>query len=97
MTVSSRSPGVIELSGRCGVEDAELLQRFLLAAPRCTVEWTGCEYVHAAVLQVLLAARPPVRGVPSSAFLGSHVARLLGVLPLTRPATAAEPNAQGGT
>ena len=40
MTVRVTTDGVIELSGRCGVEDAEVLQRHLLAAPRSTVEWS---------------------------------------------------------
>ena len=77
MTVAVRDDGVIELTGRCGVDDAEALQRHLLAAPKSTVEWTTCEQLHAAVLQVLLVATPRILGVPSSPFLSAHVAPLV--------------------
>ena len=77
MTVAVRDDGVIELAGRCGVDDAEALQRHLLAAPESTVEWTTCEQLHAAVLQVLLVAKPRIQGVPSSPFLSAHVAPLV--------------------
>ena len=69
MTVRVTPNGVIELSGRCGVEDAEALQRHLLAAPRSAVEWSACEHLHSAVIQVLLAGKPRIRGSPSNAFL----------------------------
>jgi hypothetical protein len=77
MTVAVRKDGVIELAGRCGVDEAEALQRHLLTAPGSTIEWSACEQLHAAVLQVLLAAKPRIQGVPSSPFLSAHVARLL--------------------
>jgi len=77
MTVRLTAEGTIELSGRCGVEDAEVLQRHLLAAPRSTVEWSTCEHLHSAVVQVLLAGKPLVRGSPLNAFLRAHVAPLL--------------------
>jgi hypothetical protein len=77
MTVVASSAGVIELSGQCGVEDAEALQRELLAAPAAPISWDNCRHLHAAVLQVLLAAKPLVQGAPSSPFLKAHVAPLL--------------------
>jgi hypothetical protein len=77
MTVTVRQDGVIELSGRCGVEDAEALQRHILVAGGSAIEWADCEQLHAAVLQVLLAAKPRLQGVPSSSFLAIHVAPLL--------------------
>jgi hypothetical protein len=77
VTVSVRPGGVIELTGICGIDDAETLQRHLLAAPRSAIEWGACEHLHAAVLQVLLAAKPPIEGLPSSSFLRVHVAPLL--------------------
>jgi hypothetical protein len=77
MTVGTRSGGFIELSGHCGVEDAEILQRHLLAAPGAEINWDTCQHLHAAVLQVLLVARPLVQGVPASPFLRKHVAPLL--------------------
>jgi hypothetical protein len=77
MTVRVTAEGSIELHGRCGVEDAEVLQRHLLAAPRSTVEWSGCEELHSAVIQVLLAGKPHLRGSPSNAFLKAHIAPLV--------------------
>jgi hypothetical protein len=77
MTVTVRHDGRIELSGRCGIDDAEVLQRHLLVAPESTIEWGACEQLHGAVLQVLLAARPLIQGQPSSSFLRAHVAPLL--------------------
>lgn len=81
MTVMATADGTIELSGHCGVEDAEVLQRHLLAAPRSAVEWRACEQLHSAVIQVLLVAKPRIRGLPPNAFLGAHVAPLLGYSP----------------
>ncbi len=77
MTVRVTAEGAIELHGRCSVEDAEVLQRHLLAAPRSTVEWSDCEELHSAVIQVLLAVKPRVRGSPSNAFLKAHIAPLV--------------------
>jgi len=77
MTVRSTMDGTIELAGRCGVEDAEALQGFLLEAPRSAVEWSGCQQLHSAVLQVLLIGKPSVIGTPPNTFLRTHVAPLL--------------------
>ncbi len=78
MTVRVTAEGAIELAGRCGVEDAEVLQRHLLAAPRSTVEWSTCEHLHSAVIQVLLVGKPRIRGAsPSNAFLRAHVVPLI--------------------
>jgi hypothetical protein len=77
MSVHIRSEGVIELSGPCGVEDAEVLQQHLLAMPGATVEWSECEHLHSAVVQVLLAGAPHVRGAPKNEFLTTHIAPIL--------------------
>lgn len=77
MSVRVTEQGLIELSGPCGADDAEVLQRCLLTAQGSTVEWSECEQIHAAVLQVLLAAKPAVTGSPKNAFLRAHVAPLL--------------------
>lgn len=77
MTVKRKKRGGIELAGRCGVEDAEILQRHLLADPKATVQWARCEYLHSAVVQVLLVSRAPLRGTPDNAFLRDHLAPAL--------------------
>jgi hypothetical protein len=78
MSVRVSDAGVVELYGRCGVEDAEALQRHLLAAPAATVEWSGCERLHASVLQILLVGGPRVEGQPTAEFLRKHVAPIIG-------------------
>jgi hypothetical protein len=77
MTVRVTAEGVIELVDRCDVEDAEVLQRHLLATPRSTVEWSTCQHLHSAVIQVLLVGKPRMRGAPSDAFLRGHIAPLV--------------------
>jgi hypothetical protein len=77
MTVQVKNASTIELIGRCGAEDAEVLQRHLLAAPGSTVEWAGCKYLHSAVIQVLLVGGPRVEGTPDDAFLTAHIAPIL--------------------
>jgi len=66
MSVHLKSQGVIELLGRCDPDDAEALQQHLLANPGATIEWSGCEHLHAAVVQVLLVGAPLVRGAPTA-------------------------------
>jgi STAS domain-containing protein len=79
MSVNLKSQGVIELRGRCSADDAEVLQQHLLAMPGdATVEWSHCEYLHSAVVQVLLAGEPLVRGTPKNKFLATHIAPILG-------------------
>jgi hypothetical protein len=61
--------GVLHLEGSCPVEEAEILLEFLLTNPGIPVAWSGCRHLHTAVLQVLMALRPPLQGVPDDAFL----------------------------
>jgi hypothetical protein len=77
VTVKRKKRGAIALAGRCGVEDAEVLQRHLLADPKAAVQWADCEYLHPAVVQVLLAGRVSLRGTPENAFLKVHLAPIL--------------------
>lgn len=63
MTVEARN-GVIRLSGRCPAEDAEPLLT-LLASGMVRVDLTGCECLHGAVLQLLMAAQPAIVGEPA--------------------------------
>ena len=77
MTVRANKQGVIELSGRCGADDAEVLQHLLLAMSGATVEWSDCEHLHSAVVQVLLVGAPPMHGAPKNAFLATQIAPIL--------------------
>jgi hypothetical protein len=77
MTVRLKNDGAIELAGRCGIEEAEVLQRHLLARPGSAIDWSGCEHLHSAVIQVLLVGKPRVRGLPTNTFLRRHIAPLV--------------------
>jgi hypothetical protein len=57
------------LEGQVGADDAETLQRWLLAQARPAVHLGKCEDVHAAVLQVLLALRPRIAAAPAEPWL----------------------------
>ena len=56
---------IVRLSGRCEAGDAEILLSALTdGADR--VDVTGCEHLHAAILQLLLASAVEVTGTPSA-------------------------------
>ncbi len=78
MSVERVDDTTIRLHGACPIEDAEPLLQCLLATPRAVVDWSGCDAAHTAVIQILLAARPMLRGPPRGAFLRDAVAPLLG-------------------
>jgi hypothetical protein len=60
--------GTIRLEGNCPVEDSEPLLQLLLENSPCPVDLGGCGRLHMAVVQVLLAARRSIVGVPGNAF-----------------------------
>lgn len=69
--------GIVHLEGDCPVEDAETLLEALLADAAAPVDWSGCETLHSAVLQVLMAVAPALRGTPADPFLRRWVAPAL--------------------
>jgi hypothetical protein len=62
VSVRRHDDGTIMLEGDCPVDDAEALLQLLQATPAAPVDWTGSRYLHTAVLQVILAARPTLLG-----------------------------------
>jgi len=60
---------VILLEEPSRVEDAEPLLGWLQSDRGRTVDLTHAEHLHAAVLQVLMALRPAIRGAAEDAFL----------------------------
>ena len=62
MTVRRDDTGTIRLEGGCPVEDAETLLRLLQEDAAAELDWTACSQLHTAVLQIVLAARPALRG-----------------------------------
>jgi hypothetical protein len=62
----------ILLEGRCRIEDAETLLQALQQSPNSIVDIRNAERLHTAVLQVLLAARRPIRGAWQHEFLARY-------------------------
>ena len=83
MTIRLDANGAILLEGACPSEDAEMLLRHLLENPAAEVDWRTCEGIHAAVVQVLLAAKPALIGPPISSRLEKWVQPLLTPSPTT--------------
>lgn len=63
----------IWLEGRCLVEDAETLHLALHDHPGWPVDVGHVERLHMAVVQVLLARRPALRGTLADPFLARYV------------------------
>jgi hypothetical protein len=62
VSVRRDESGTIWLEGPCPVEDAEPLLQMLQATPAAAVDWTRCDHLHTAVVQVILAAEPSLLG-----------------------------------
>jgi hypothetical protein len=59
----------IFLQGECPADEAEELLELVLAHPAAPIDWACCRSAHTAVVQVLLAAGRPLRGLPEDEFL----------------------------
>ena len=77
MTVRRAADGKIVLDGRCPVEDAEPLCQLLQATPDALCDWTRCSQLHTAVIQVIMAARPPLAGPCGDPWIEEWVVRQL--------------------
>jgi hypothetical protein len=71
MSVRSEGRQVI-LEGRCRIEDAQTLLRVLGQSPDCIVDIRKAETLHTAIVQILLAAGRPVRGIAGDGFLARY-------------------------
>ncbi len=65
------------------VEDAEGLLDWLLKQPRGKLDLSACEHVHAASLQVLMAAQPKITAWPKSAMLADWLTATLMEEPIS--------------
>ena len=83
MSVRRREDGVIVLEGACPVEDAEPLLQLLQDEPRSVCDWTGCNQLHTAVVQVLLMIRPPMSGPCGDPWFEQWMAPLIANRPQT--------------
>jgi hypothetical protein len=78
LTVVLHDASTIRLIGACPADDAETLLQLLLGNPAADIDWRGCERAHAAVIQVLLVAKRPLRGPPAGPLLERFVGPALG-------------------
>jgi hypothetical protein len=67
----------IFLEGRSSVEDAEILLLALQEQPDAAVSVEKVQKIHMAVLQILLALKPEIRGADASPFLSQNIFRSL--------------------
>jgi len=81
MTVRLSADGAIELDGICSIEDADTLQKHMLSTPRALVDWRTCTYAHTAVIQILMAFKPVLRGPPAGDSLRLLIDPLIKALP----------------
>jgi hypothetical protein len=63
------------LKGHVTVEDAEPLAQWVREHPRGALEMSECDSLHAAVVQVLLALRPPLKSPPRNPWLAAAMSR----------------------
>ena len=78
MTVTWRDD-VVYLEHQCRVEDAEPLFGLLQGKPGAAVDLTKAQHLHTAVIQVLLAFRPPIAGHAEETFIRCHIEPLLAL------------------
>jgi hypothetical protein len=71
----------IRLEGECRVEEAEPLLALLLEDRGREVDLGGAGPLHTAVVQVLLALGPRVRGVPEDGFITHWLLPVLAAKP----------------
>jgi hypothetical protein len=64
--------GTIVLEGRCRVEDAETLLSALQHSPCSVIDIQTADKLHTAVVQILLAANRPIRGIKRHELLARY-------------------------
>lgn len=72
------------LDGECAVEEAGDLAEWLIADATRGVDMAACSGLHTAVLQTLMALRPPVVAMPADSQWNAWLGRLLPPLPAAR-------------
>jgi len=68
---------VVRLTGNCRVEDAEPLLAMLQAQGQRSVDLSEARQLHTAVVQILLAIRPEIRGRSLDPFVRTWIEPLL--------------------
>jgi hypothetical protein len=65
------------LTGHCSIEEAEAVFAWLVKHPKCKLDLSGVQHLHAAVLQTMLVAANPVSKIPSDEFSAECVRQIL--------------------
>ena len=73
MSVRLDDQQVIRLEGLCPLDDVDPLLQLLLTHRDASIDWSGCDSVHTAVLQLLAICRRPIIGPPRDSFLARYV------------------------
>jgi len=60
--------------GKCTLHEAEPLHEWLKKTPQGKVDLAACQYMHTAILQVLLIAKPVMTASPEDAWLSACLA-----------------------
>jgi len=60
---------VAVFEGKCTLHEAEPLHAWLKKTPHGKIDISGCQYLHTAVLQVILVARPEMTAAPAHVWL----------------------------
>ena len=76
MTIRIESE-IIHVEGNSPVEDAEPILAALQDGPARSVDVSRAVRLHSASIQILLALRPPIIGLPSDSFQAHHLSELL--------------------
>jgi hypothetical protein len=76
MTIEFQT-NLVRMSAVVGVEDAETLLEWLQDKPNAKVDFSACEHLHPANIQVLLAGRVAVQAWPDDARLAGWLKSIL--------------------
>jgi hypothetical protein len=68
-------------SGAITVEEADGLLAWLAAHPHAEADLSACTHCHAAILQLLMAARPAISAAPLDAGLAGWLRAALPAIP----------------
>lgn len=77
----------VRLEGICTIEEASELADWLREHPGAPVDLAPCEHLHTALLQTLLALRPPIAALPTHGVLRRSLEGVLTAASAAAPPT----------
>lgn len=76
--VTGQQDQEVSLDGVCTVEEAETLFSWTQEHPDAAINLAGCDHVHTAVLQVLMAVRPKISAGPTNPAVRDWLMPIIG-------------------